>query len=260
MSPVPVVPVTLLTSSASLYIFLLFIAKFVLCYISMFCFRTVGLRISAAMRLSYMTSLFRQSVAKLDVVSAGSVSNTITSSANTIQTSISDRLAYLFQSIALIISAYIIAFIFSWQLTLITSVALVFIVIVYSITTPQTLKAMHRLEKADEQHASVASEIFASIRTVFSLGAETALSAKYYKLVDESGRHNRALAPWAGVQLAPMFFAVHATFALAFWAGLKFYYEGTIPDVNSVIVTFFSVLIIVSILGQSTQMVGSAHN
>lgn len=202
------------------------------------------------MRLSYLKSLFRQSVARLDVVSPGSVSNTITSSANTIQVSISDRLAYFFQGIALVIAAYIIAFIFSWKLTLISSAQLVFILVVYSFTTPPTLKAMQRVTQSDEKHASVASEIFASIRTVFSLGAERALSTKYYKLVDESARHGRSLGPWTAIQLTPMFFAVQATFALSFWTGLKFYYEGSIPDVNTVVIAFFCVLIIVSILGK----------
>ena len=36
-----------------------------------------------------------------------------------------------------------------------------------------------------------------------------------------------------------------------FWAGLKFYYEGSIANVNTVIIAFFSVLIVVSILGKS---------
>ena len=198
-----------------------------------------------------MESLFRQTVAKLDVVSAGTVSNTITSSANTIQVSISDRLAYFFQSVSLIIAAYIIAFVYSWKLTLISSAQLLFVLVVYSITTPAILKSLQRVEKTDAKHASVASEIFSSIRTVFALGAELSLSKKYYSLVDESGRYGERLSPFIGFQLMPMFFAMFSTFALAFWAGLKFYYEGSIANVNTVIIAFFSVLIVVSILGKS---------
>ena len=67
-----------------------------------FCFHTVGLRISAGLRLSYMKSLFAQPIAKLDIVSSGAVSNTITSSANTIQVSISD----LYNIIYCYISSY----------------------------------------------------------------------------------------------------------------------------------------------------------
>lgn len=200
-----------------------------------------------------MRSLFRQEVTKLDLVSAGAVSNTITSSANSIQVSISDRLAYLFSGIALIIAAYAIAFRYSWSLTLVTSSGLVFLVVLYSITTPYALKAQQAVDKADEKHASIAGEIFSSVRTVFSLGAEHDLSQRYLSAVDASSKSGMKLALWFGVQLGPTFFSVYATFALAFWAGLKFYYEGSIPNVNSVVIAFFSVLIIVSILGQVVQ-------
>ncbi|KIW02302.1 uncharacterized protein PV09_06449 [Verruconis gallopava] len=233
----------------SLIIFGLFLGKFVLTYISMFCFRVAGLRISAAMRLSYMHSLFAQSVAKLDLVSVGSVSETITTSANSIQTSISDRLAYFFQAIAVIISAYAVSFAWSWQMTLISSAQLVFLLLVFGVTTPATLKAQQRVDKTDTKHATVAFEIFSSIRTVFSLGAERVLSDRYTRLVDESGRWGKRVAPLLGVQLSPMYFATFSSFALTFWTGLKFYADGTISTVNQVIVAFFSVLVIISVLG-----------
>lgn len=231
-----------------LYMFLLFIGKFVLCYISMFCFRTVGLRISGALRLAYLKALFAQPVAKLDLISAGAVSNTITDSANTIQVSISDRMAYLFQALALIIAAYAIAFSYSWRITLVASSALVFILAVYSFTTPIAIRGQQRLDKANEKHASIAGEIFSSIRTVFSLGAERSLTDKYLYWINESERLGMRLAPLWGIQISPMFFAMYSTFALSFWAGLKFYYEGSVPNVNSVIIAFFSVLIVVSVL------------
>ena len=237
----------------SLYIFALFLAKFALCYISMFSFRTVGLRISAGLRLAYMKSLFAQPVAKLDLVSTGAVSNTITSSANTIQISISDRLAYMFNGLALIIAAYAIAFRYSWVMTLVASSGLIFILVVYSFTTPQALKAQAATDKADERHATIAGEIFSSIRAVLSLGAEPSLSTRYIHAVVDAEKAGYKMSIWFGIQLGPAFFAVFATFALSFWSGLKFYADGVVSNVNTVIIAFFSVLIIVSIMGQVVQ-------
>jgi ABC-type multidrug transport system fused ATPase/permease subunit len=192
-------------------------------------------------------------VAKLDLVSAGAVSETITSSANTIQTSISDRLAYFFQAIAVVVAAYTISFIWSWQMTLVSSSALIFLLLIYSFTTPFLLKAQQRVDDTDTKHATVAFEIFSSIRTVFSLGAEHSLSEKYYKLVDQSGHYGMKMAPLLGIQLPPMYFAMFASYALTFWVGLKFFADGTISSINEVIVAFFSVLVIVSILGESVS-------
>ena len=77
-----------------------------------------GLRVTANLRLAYIQSVFALPVSKLDAVSAGQVSNTITASSNTIQSSIADRLSILFQSLALLVAAYAIAFRYSWALTL----------------------------------------------------------------------------------------------------------------------------------------------
>lgn len=210
----------------ALYIVYLFIGKFVLSYIARFFFRTAGLRISASLRLAYMRSLFAQPIQKLDEISTGTVANTITSSANTIQLSISDRLSALFQGLALIVSAFVIAFKYSWLLTLVTSSGILFVIVVYSITTPFALKAQQRVDKADEKHATVASEAISSIRTVFSLGAEPKLVKKHSKFADESHKYAMKMGPVMGMQLAPIYFAIYACYALAFWFGLKLYREG----------------------------------
>ncbi|KAK5941901.1 hypothetical protein PMZ80_005852 [Knufia obscura] len=237
----------------TLYIVYLFIGKFVLTYVSMFFFRTSSLRISAALRLGYLQALFSQPVKKLDEVSAGAVANTITSSANTIQLSISDRLAALFQSLALVIAAYAIAFRYSWALTLATSSGILFVIVVYSITTPIILKSLQRITSADEKHATVAAEVVSSIRNVFALGAESKMITKHNRWVDESHKYAIKIAPQFGMQLSPMYFAIYACYALAFWFGLKLFRDGSIGSVGTVIIVFFSVLIVTSVMGQIVQ-------
>ncbi|KIV81892.1 hypothetical protein PV11_04042 [Exophiala sideris] len=233
----------------ALYIVYLFIGKFVLTYISMFCWRTRGLRISANLRLAYIKALFAQPIRKLDEVPAGTVTNTITTSANTIQISVSDKLHGLFMSIALTISAYAIAFRYSWAMTLVTSSAILFVLLVYCITTPILIKKLQKVEKANEKAASIAGEVFASIRAVLSLGAQQALTNKYFSCVDEAKVHGLAMSLQLATQLAPIFFAMYSTFALAFWFGLKLFREGHIASISTVIIVFFSVLIVVSVLG-----------
>jgi ATP-binding cassette, subfamily B (MDR/TAP), member 1 len=202
-----------------------------------------------------MQALLAQPISKLDQVSAGTVSNTITTSSNTIQASISDRLSNLFQGLALLIAAYAIAFRYSWALTLVTSSSLLFILFVLSFTAPRVIKIQQSIDKADAKHASIAGEIFGSIRTVFSLGAEAALSRRYDSWVDESKKRGLKIAPMLGAQLGPVFFSMYASFALAFWFGLKLYREGHIASVGSVIVVIFSILIVVSVLGNILQPV-----
>ncbi|CAI7603823.1 unnamed protein product [Penicillium manginii] len=236
-------------SRLSLFIVYLFIAKFVLTYFSMYCFRVTSLRVSAALRLEYMSSLFAQPISKLDQVSVGTVVNAITTSSNSIQQSISDKLAILFQSLALLISAYIIAFKYSWALTLATSSAILFIVIVCSLTVPAIMKIQQEVDKANEKHSTIAAEVFGSIRTVISLGAEAPLAKKYCQWVEESRKRGTKLSVIMGFQFGLLFFAMYASYSLAFWLGLKLFREGHIPNIDTVITVFFSVMIAVSILG-----------
>ncbi|KIY02997.1 uncharacterized protein Z520_01463 [Fonsecaea multimorphosa CBS 102226] len=233
----------------SLYLVYLFLGKFVLTYISTFCFRITGLRISARLRLFYLQSLFAQPIKKLDEVSSGTVANTITASSNIIQISISDKLHSLFMAVALIITAYVIAFRYSPLLTLVASSSMLFIVIVYSITTPFLLKRMAQVEKANAKAASIAGEVFSSIRAVFALGAEKSLTKKYDAAVQESQRYGLAMSPLYGTQVAPGFFAMYSTFALSFWFGLKQYRDGHIANIGTVVTVFFSVLIVMALLG-----------
>ncbi|KAL2404594.1 ABC multidrug transporter E [Exophiala dermatitidis] len=233
----------------ALYIVYLFIGKFVLTYVSMFCFRTTGLRVSARIRLAYLESLFAQSVEKLDSVSSGSVANTITTSANTIQMSISDKLYGLFMSLALTISAFAIAFRYSWAVTLVCTSALVFIFLTYSVTAPYIIKGLQKLGKANEAAASTAGEIFSSIRAVFSLNAEKTMTKKYFAHLEEADRTGFALSVPYGLQFAPIFFAMYSNYALAFWFGLKLFREGHISNIGTVVTVFFSVMIVIAVLG-----------
>lgn len=97
----------------------------------MFTFRLVGLRISAKLRLSYLEALFSLPIGVLDTLPSGQASNTITTTANVLQVGISEKLGSILQYLALLIAAIIIAFTYSWALTLVTSSVLVFIALIY---------------------------------------------------------------------------------------------------------------------------------
>lgn len=182
-----------------------------------------------------MRALFAQPVSRLDEISVGSVTNTITGLSNTLQESMSDRLALLFQSIAIFIAAYAIAFRYSWALTLVVSSAILFMGLCVTVAAPILIKGNRAVDLADEKHAAVAADVFSSIRTVFSLGAEASLARRYGDWVEEARRRGMKLAPVMGVHLGLVFFSMYASFALAFWFGLKLYREGRIPDVGVVI-------------------------
>ncbi|MCJ1388690.1 hypothetical protein MMC18_001539 [Xylographa bjoerkii] len=233
----------------ALYIFYLFIAKFVLDYISIYSFRMTGIRISATIRMTYLTALFKQPISVIDKLPPGAATDSLTTVANTIQIATSDKLAVLVQSIALIISAYVIAFKYSWALTLASSSVILFVFLVYGSIIPPIIKIEHSINESNSHASAVAGEVLKSVRTVKSLCAENAVTARYAKWTAQARERGLKKSPLSGAQFAPAFFSIYANMALTFWFGVKLYSQGNIPNVSVVVIVLFSVLLVVTALG-----------
>ena len=196
------------------------------------------MRISAKLRYEYLRELFKLPISVLDTLPSGQASNTITSTANTLQMGISDKLGQLVQSQALLISAIIIAFRYSWALTLVSSSVLGFILIVCGIIIPIVVKMTKDVMFADEKAASIAGEVLGSIRMIVACGAEGKIAKRYSGWVEESRRRGLLISPYMGAQFAPVFFSIYATMALCFWYGFKLYRENHIDSVGTVSTKF----------------------
>ncbi|KAI1420386.1 multidrug resistance protein [Xylaria sp. FL1777] len=229
----------------SLYLFVIFLARFTLAYLNKFAYRMIGIRMSAAIRLDYLRCLFGQTIHVLDSMPPGSAAGTITTTANTLQLGISEKLGTLIEYTATIIAATIIAYIYSWSQALVTSSVLLFIVLVLGIVLPFVLKGTGRLTRAETKSSSIASETFSSIRMVTACGAEDRMAKRFAVWVAAAKRHGQKTAPLLGVQFGLIFFSIFATFGLSFWYGTKSYSEGRIHDVGTVTVVLFSVFMLV---------------
>lgn len=210
-------------SQQTLYIVYLFIARWILSYISMFIFRMAGLRMSAKLRYAFLKALFSLPVQVLDTLPSGQASNTITTTANVLQIGISDKLGIFIQFAALGVAAIVVAFKFSWALTLATSSVIVFIGIIYGGIVPVMIKMNKEVEHADAKASSIAGEVLGSVRMIVACGAEERIARKYGGWVEESRRRGLRVSFLTGAQYAPIFFSIYASMALCFWFGFKLY-------------------------------------
>jgi ATP-binding cassette subfamily B (MDR/TAP) protein 1 len=217
----------------ALYLFLLFIGKFILGYVSTYGFRMSGIRISAALRLAYLSSLFELPVSAIDKLPAGEATDALTNIANTIQFAISDKLGSLVQGFSLVIAAYVIAFVYSWRLTLVSSSVVIFVTIMLRITTPHLMKHYISIIGLNAGASGVAGEVLQGIRTIKSLGAEEEALRWHSKFLDLAQVSGSKLSIWVSMQFWPAFFATYANMALTFWTGVKFYSMGLIPGVGN---------------------------
>lgn len=229
----------------ALYIFILFIARFVLNYVSKFCFRLIGIRMSAAIRLDYLTSLFKQTIHVLDSMPSGAAAGTITSTANTLQLGISEKLGTFVEFLTMIITAIIIAFTWSWLLSLVCMSVILFIVLTVSILLPFIVKGQSRQTRAETKANSVASEAFSSIRMVTACGAEERLAARYAEWAHKARQFGQTTTPLLSAQFALVFFAMYAAWALTFWYGTRMLVDGRIGSIGGIIIVLMSVMIMV---------------
>ncbi|KAK3360687.1 P-loop containing nucleoside triphosphate hydrolase protein [Lasiosphaeria hispida] len=229
----------------SLYILALFIGRLGLGYINKFAFRMMGIRLSSAIRLHYLQSLFGQTIHVLDSMPSGAAASTITATANVLQLGISEKLGVFLEFIATIIASIAVAFSYNWELTLVTSSVILFIFCVLGVLLPFVLKGHARMTKAESKANSVASETFGGIRMITACGAEERITQKYADWVQEAKKHGQFTAPLIALQFGLIFFALFAAFGLAFWYGVKQISERRLDSVGTVLIVLMSVMMIV---------------
>ncbi|KAJ3550119.1 hypothetical protein NM208_g159 [Fusarium decemcellulare] len=230
----------------ALYIMALFIARWGLNAINKFCFRMIGIRLSSAIRLHYLESIFAQSIYVIDSLPAGAPATAITSTSNTLQVGISERLGTFLEYNGTIWAALVVAFVWSWDLTLVTSSLLVYILVVLSIAVPLIVKGHTANMQADAQGVAIASEALQGIRLVMACGAQSRVICRYQEWVTKAMKAGQKIAPIGGVQLGCVFFGVFGAFGLAFWYGTQRYIAGAIDHAGVVIIVIMSVMMILT--------------
>lgn len=219
----------------ALYIVYLFLAKFALGYLSIYAFRMTGIRISAAIRMAYLVALFNQPISAIDKLPPGAATDSLTTIANTIQLAVSDKLGMLFQSIALIIATYGVAFKYSWSLALVSSSLVLFVFIVSGTTAPFFFKYENLVMESNSRASGVAGEFLRAIRTVKSLCAEGEVVARYEKWTAQAKERGLKKSPWIATQYSPVYFSTYANMALTFWFGVQLYLQNDISDVGAIV-------------------------
>ena len=184
----------------ALYIMALFLVRWALSSINKFCFRMIGIRLSSAVLGDYLRALFAQSVHVVDSMPVGAPATAITVTSNTLQIGISERLGTFVQYQATVWAALIVAFIWSWDLTLVTSTLLIYIIVALSFVMPPIIKGQTATTQADAEGTAVASEALEGIRLIMSCGAEGRIMSRYKNWAAEARKRGQKVAPIVGLQ------------------------------------------------------------
>ncbi|KAI5865922.1 P-loop containing nucleoside triphosphate hydrolase protein [Durotheca rogersii] len=239
----------------ALLIMALFLLRWTLSSVNKFCFRMIGIRLSSAVLGHYLRALFAQSVHVVDSMPPGAPATAITVTSTTLQIGISERLGTLLEFNATLWSALIIAFTWSWDLTLVTSSLVVYMMVVLALLLPLIVKGQAATGRADAEGTAIASEALGGIRLVMACGAQGRTISRYQRWVLEAKKSGQKTAPIAGLQFGLVFFGVFGAYGLSFWYGAQRYMAGALTNVGTIIVVLMSVmLILVSIERVATPL------
>ena len=183
-------------------------------YIYTCCFIISGENMSRRIREEYLKAIMRQNIAYFDKLGAGEVTTRITSDTNLIQDGISEKVGLALSAAATFVSAFTIAFIKDWRLTLILSSILPamfgsmgFISTYLQKFTKQTL----------EQYSTggtLAEEVISSIRVTQSFGTQEKLAQLYDKNLEASEKAGYKKSLSLGAMLGSLFFIMYSAYGL----------------------------------------------
>ncbi|KAL0944423.1 ABC transporter [Colletotrichum truncatum] len=235
-----------LLNKQALYIMALFLGRWGLNAINKFCFRMIGIRLSSAVRLHYMQALFAQPIHVIDSMPSGAPATAITITSNILQLGISERLGTFLQFNGTIWAALVIAFIWSWDLTLVTSSLILYIAVVLSVVLPRIVRGQTETAEADAQGTAIASEALGGIRLVMANGAQEHVITRYEEWVQKAMKRAQKTAPIVAIQFGLIFFGMFGAFGLAFWYGTQRFIAGALNNAGVIIVVLMSVTMILT--------------
>ncbi|GKT71410.1 ABC transporter [Colletotrichum tofieldiae] len=230
-------------SQNALWLLYLFIGRFFLVYIHSTCFGLVGIRITKAFRIDFIRSMIRQDISFIDNLSPGTVSSTISNSADMVENGSTEKVGSLIQNISMFIAAFAVAFTQQWKLTLVTATTLPVLFIGFKITFGLDAKIEAEILHIYNRAGGLVEEALGTIRVVTAFNVRGRLSRKYDESLAAAQKLGFRKGPIIGIQWSVEFFTIYCAYALAWFYGIKLLNDGSIAGGGQIISVLLAVLL-----------------
>ena len=223
-------------SHFTLYFIYLAIGEFVTIYTCTVGFIYTGEHITSKIREQYLAAILRQNIAFFDKLGAGEITTRITADTNLVQDGISEKIALTLTAMATFVTAFVIAFIKSWKLTLILSATVFTLVSIMGGGSTFIIKYNKQSLESYALGGSVAEEVISSIRNATAFGTQDKLARQYDKHLTEAEVWGKKLKTVLAVMISGMMGVIYLNYGLAFWMGSRFIVDGqaTLSDVLTI--------------------------
>ncbi|KAI7900844.1 putative ABC transporter protein [Cokeromyces recurvatus] len=192
-------------------------------------------------RSLYVHAILRQDMSWFDKAEEGSLTTRLATDTQLIQDGISEKFGLLVMCIGQFIAGFVVAFIKGWRLAVIILATLPVLggvggAMGYFITK-YTLKAQDSYADA----GSVAEQVFAGIRTVYSFSLQKRFATLYEEKLQKAMKTGIRRGQVLGFGFGSFMFVLFATYGLSFWYGAKLTREKLMSG-EDVLVVFFAMI------------------
>lgn len=202
------------------------------------------------MRKLYFRSLMRQDFSFYDKEVSGELTSRVASDVDVIQGGIGDKFGSAVQFMSMTVTGFIIAFIYSWKMTLVILSITPVLAVCGAIFAKLTAESTEEGQGSYGSAGAVASEVLSLIKTVSAFGGQEEEARRYDRELDSAYKAGVKKGFFDGAGLGLTMFLIFCAYALSFWYGAKLIRDGEL-DVTALFVAFFSVLIGAMSLGQA---------
>ncbi|KOS45616.1 hypothetical protein ACN38_g3465 [Penicillium nordicum] len=227
----------------SLFFFVIGLCRFFLTYGYSTLYTFAAYRITRNIRRLYLKAGLSQEIAFFDSGTSGSIAMQATSNGRLIQTGISEKLGLVIQGLSTLISAFVLAFVTQWKLTLICCCIAPSMLLAMGIASTFEAAIETKVLKVQAQAGSFAESILASARTVHAFGLRNQLLCEFDKFLQASRKLGNQKSPLFGCLFATEYTIIFAGFGLCFWQGIKMISTGEIKQSGDVFIVLMSVIV-----------------
>ncbi|KAH8651066.1 multidrug resistance protein 1, 2, 3 [Xylariales sp. PMI_506] len=238
--------------TSALYFVYIGIVRLLATYIYASLFTYVAYYLTRNVRRSYLRAAFSQEISYYDRGMSGSISQQATTNGKLIQSGIAEKLGIVIQAISTFVTAFVIAFVTQWKLTLI----LIFVVptLVIALGTAGGIDAMieTKILQVYAQAGSYAESILGGMRTLHAFDLGPRVMAKYESYLQNAYIQGLRKNKLYGFVFGGQYFVMYASMGLAFWQGIAMLDRGEISDLGTVFIVLFSVIMAANTVMQVT--------
>lgn len=218
----------------SLYFFIIGIGRFILTFGYSTLFTLAAYRTTRNIRRLYLKAGLSQEVAYFDGGTGGSIAVQATSNGKLIQGGISEKLGLVVQALAAFVSAFVLAFVTQWKLTLITCCIAPATLLVMGICGTMEAAIETKVLKVQAQAGSFAESILSSARTVNAFGLRSRLMKEFDGYLTTSRGLGDKKSALFGCLFSAEYFIIFAGMGLCFWQGIKMIATGEVEEFGDV--------------------------